>query len=255
MMNKSAAIADAVKRSRIKVEPSSTLSLMLENKLNSLFFVKSKEDEDRKGLHASAIIDSENNFCYREQVLSLVYKRNKAEKEEMSVSLARIFREGEAIHEKWQRMFKNAGIAVAIEDRGYSKSLDLYMTPDAIVKINGKFYVCEIKSMNTFAFKHLKDTHPKGTKQLQLYMHFTCIPQGFVLCEDKNTQEIKILAYDYDFNVVRPYLERLYKISKYKEKLLSEGKLVKRKCGSLTCKRAQDCPMSDTCFGIRKEKL
>ena len=63
MMNKSAAIADAVKRSRIKVEPSSTLSLMLENKLNSLFFVKSKEDEDRKGLHASAIIDSENNFC------------------------------------------------------------------------------------------------------------------------------------------------------------------------------------------------
>ena len=72
MMNKSAAIADAVKRSRIKVEPSSTLSLMLENKLNSLFFVKSKEDEDRKGLHASAIIDSENNFCYREQVLILV---------------------------------------------------------------------------------------------------------------------------------------------------------------------------------------
>lgn len=42
MMNKSAAIADAVKRSRIKVEPSSTLSLMLENKLNSLFLLSQK---------------------------------------------------------------------------------------------------------------------------------------------------------------------------------------------------------------------
>lgn len=254
-MSKSKAVVDAVKRSKQKVEPSSTVALMLENKLNSLFFVKAKEDEDRKGLHASAIIDSENNFCFREQVLSLVYKRNKAEREEIPIGLARIFREGESIHEKWQKMCKNAGIAIAVEDRGYSKSLDLYMTPDLIVKINGKLYVCEIKSMNTYAFKHLRDTHPKGTKQLQLYMHFSCIPQGFVLCEDKNTQEIKILVADYDFNVVRPFLERLYKISKYKQKLLTEGKLVKRKCINLACKRAQNCPMSDACFGLRREKL
>lgn len=251
---RSKAIAEAVKKSKSLV--SSTMEIVLENKMNSLFMVKDKQiDEDRKGLHASAIIDSENHFCLREQILSTLFKRNAAEKQELPVGLLRIFREGEAIHEKWQRMFRNAGIAVAIEDRGYAKSLDLYMTPDAILNINGNLYVCEIKSMNTFAFKHLTTTHPKGTKQAQFYMHFTGIPRAFVLCEDKNTQDIKVLACEYDPEVVRPYLKRLYDVIKYKRKFLSEGKMVKRKCASLGCKRAQECPMSNACFGTNRVRI
>lgn len=246
-MTTSKAIKDAIQKEKSLISGTSTI--LIENALNRLFLHKNKSDEDRKGLHASALIDSDNHFCLREQVLSLLFKRNKDEKNELPINLIRIFREGDCIHEKWQGMFSNVAIDKGIEDRGYSKKFDLYMTPDAIVELNGKLYVVEIKSMNTFAFKHIKDKHPKGTKQLQLYMHFTGIPRGFVLCEDKNTQEFKVLLYEYNSDIVRPFIERLYRILRGKEKYLSSGKMCKRKCGSSTCKRAMECSMSDACFG------
>jgi hypothetical protein len=232
-----------------------TKRLAIEQSLNSLFFTKAHDEEERKGLHASAIIESESKFCIREQVLSLIFKRNKNESKTISPGLMRIFEEGNYIHLKWQNLFERNKIAIGIEDRGYSAMYDLYMTPDAIVKIKGKTYVVEIKSCNTFSFKHITNTHPKGTKQLQLYMHFTCIPRGFVLCEDKNTQEIKILIEEYNPEKVRPYIERLNKIMQYKRMFDETGKMAKRKCSTISCKRALECPMANACFGLEREKL
>jgi len=228
-------------------------SVIIENKLNSLFRVPKKEAEVRTGLHASAIIVADSAFCKREQVLSLFFHRNK--EDNISDGLLRIFEEGNCIHEKWQNMFKRAGIARAIEDRGYSKMFDLYMTPDAVVEINNKLYVVEIKSANTYSYKSMKDSHPAGTKQLQLYMHFLCIPRGFVLVEDKNTQEFKVFITKYEPGQAAPFVKRLYDISEAKENFLKNNTLPKRICKSIGCTRASRCAMSNACFGISRKKL
>lgn len=228
-------------------------NVLLERKLNSLFRIPRSNAEERKGLHASAIIASESAFCIREQILSLFYQRNK--EENLPDSLLRIFAEGNAVHEKWQNMFERAGIARGIEDRGYSKLFDLYMTPDAIIEVNGKLYVVEIKSANTYSYKSMTNKHPSGTLQLQLYMHFLCIPRGFVLVEDKNTQEFKVFPVKYEPGQATPFVKRLYEINEAKENYLMDSTLPNRVCTSAGCTRASRCALSDACFGISKKKL
>ena len=73
---------------------------------NELLFLKSvmtrgQESQERKGLHASAIIVSDDKFCYRQQVLSLFYKQLQGE--QVPVNLKRIFTEGDAIHNVYFR--------------------------------------------------------------------------------------------------------------------------------------------------------
>lgn len=245
-----------------------TQSLIIEQRLNKLFYCESNPKEEarfvkmvlnkngynkeRAGLHASAIIVSDNDFCYREQVLSLFYKQ--CQGENIPVGLKRIFEEGNAIHEKWQRLFirGNLGSPEDMDRSRFIEEYDLSFTPDAeplVGLVMNKEFVAEIKSVNTFQFKHMKN-HPSGKKQLMLYMYLTGTHNGFVLCEDKNTQDIKVFAYDYDPTIVEPYIERLENIQLYKKRLLKHKKMVDGICPSSGCKRALKCNMRDACFNV-----
>lgn len=255
---------------RVKIQSSEEKEL--EQKLNNLHYLdknieqelvflksvmtRGQETTERKGLHASAIIVSDDKFCYRQQVLSLFYKQ--AQGEQVPVNLKRIFTEGDAIHEKWQRLFIRGGYAEPLDcDRTqFADEFDLQFTPDLICHIDGVEMVGEIKSVNSFIFKKQKN-HASGKKQLQLYMYLTGIKKGFVLCEDKNTQEIKLYIYDADYKQVEPYIARLEKIQYYKHRLQDKGKLVSRheKCTGYDCKMAEQCPMREVCYGKKKEKL
>ena len=112
----------------------STEEQRIEKLLNNLFYLDKnipKELEflesvmtrgqgttERKGLHASAIIVGDDKFCYRQQVLSLFYKQLQGE--QVQVGLKRIFAEGDAIHEKWQRLFIRGGLCNPL-DCDYSR--------------------------------------------------------------------------------------------------------------------------------------
>ena len=267
-------LMDEIKReaegNRTKIQSSQEAEL--EHKLNALHYLdkniekelqflksvmtRGQETTERKGLHASAIIVSDDKFCYRQQVLSLFYKQ--AQGEQVPVGLKRIFSEGDAIHEKWQRLFIRGGYAEPL-DCDYSRfneEFDLSYTPDIICNIGGIEMVGEIKSVNTFQFKKQK-YHVSGRKQLQLYMYLTDIHDGFVLCEDKNMQEIKIYLYKFNYKEVEPYIARLEKVQYYKHRLETKGKLVQRheKCTGYQCKMAEQCPMRDVCYGRKKERL
>lgn len=255
---------------RVKIQSSEEKEL--EQKLNNLHYLdknieqelvflksvmtRGQETTERKGLHASAIIVSDDKFCYRQQVLSLFYKQ--AQGEQVPVNLKRIFTEGDAIHEKWQRLFIRGGYAEPLDcDRTqFVDEFDLQFTPDLICNIDGVEMVGEIKSVNSFIFKKQKN-HASGKKQLQLYMYLTGIKKGFVLCEDKNTQDIKLYIYDADYKQVVPYIARLEKIQYYKHRLQDKGKLVARheKCTGYDCKMAEQCPMREVCYCKKKEKL
>ena len=239
---------------------------------NELKFLKSDmtrgaETTERKGLHASAIIVSDDKFCYRQQVLSLFYKQLQGE--QTSVGLKRIFAEGDAIHEKWQRLFIRGGLCEPLDCdfTRFDEDYDLSYTPDIICKIPRNMsltepcdewdeYVVEIKSMNTFSYKK-QEHHASGRKQCQLYMYLTGIHKGIVLCDDKNTQEFKVKTYEYNPSEIARYIRRLEKIQEYKDELILDKKLVKRhkNCTWYNCKKAQECPMRDVCFRKSKERI
>lgn len=228
-----------------------------ETKFIKQVMTRGAETQERVGLHASAMIVSDNSFCIRQQVLSLIYKQLQGE--QVPISLMRIFAEGNAIHEKWQRLFIRAGFGKA-EDMDYTRMCEEYevsFTPDAIINLPdfGKMVV-EIKSVNTFQFKKMSN-HPSGEKQLQFYMYLTGIHQGIVLCDDKNSQEFKVFYKEYNPEVVAPFIERCEQVQYYKQKLLNEHKIVRRckDCNSYTCKRAEGCPMKDACYNRGMGKI
>jgi hypothetical protein len=248
-------------------QANTTEAMVIESTLNKLFYMKpdvhaeadfvsmvlqkNGANLERYGLHASAIIVGEKEFCYREQVLSLFYKQ--AQGHNIPIRLKRIFEEGNAIHEKWQRLFIRGKLGVKEDmDRSrFNSRYDLSFTPDGIVTIAGHVYVAEIKSCNTYTFKSMT-SHPSGAKQLLFYMLLTGIERGFVLAEDKNTQEFKIFVYHLDKEKVKVFVERLREIQVHKKAFIEEKSMVARcpECTSHTSKRAEKCNMKDACFNV-----
>jgi hypothetical protein len=238
-----------------------------ETKFIHMVMTRGLETQERAGLHASSIIVGDKAWCTRAEVLSLLYKQ--VQKENTNVGLLRIFEEGNAIHEKWQRLFIRAGYGKAktMDKTRFNEQYEVSYTPDIVCRIPDFFngvMIGEIKSVNTYQFKNMSE-HPSAKKQLQLYM-FLCIQEairkgtwnkkdytkGFVLCDDKNTQDFKIFVYDYDKDFVAPYIERLEEVQAYKEEFVNNKKLVPRckDCTDCKCKKALDCPMVNACYNV-----
>ena len=271
---------------RTKIQSSDAAEL--EKILNNLFYLdknieeetkfveqvmtRGLESQERVGLHASAMLVGEKEFCLRAQVLSLIYKQSQGE--QVPVGLMRIFKQGDAIHEKWQRMFIRGNYGSA-RDMDRTRMCDEYMlsyTPDLDVKIPEFFegrMIGEIKSVNTYQFQRMTK-HPSAWKQAQWYMHL-CInrlkklgkwngkdyTKGFVLSEDKNTQDFKIEVYDYDSSLVAPFVDRAESIMYYYNRVYEQHKMVPRPkdATSPECKRCKDCFMREACWGIGKGKI
>lgn len=212
------------------------------------------ETQERIGLHASALIVGEKDYCARQQVLSLLYKQLQGE--QVNIDLKRIFEEGNAVHEKWQRLFIRAGYAdpSGLDVTQYNAKYMVNYTPDIICTIP-EFYdgpmIGEIKSVNHFQFQKMV-RHPSAHKQLQLYLLLTGIKKGFVLCDDKNTQEFKLEVYELNPKASAPYMERLDEIRYYYKRAINEKKMIKRPDTATgpTCKRCSKCPMRDACYNI-----
>lgn len=228
----------------------------IENEVKFLRNVMTRgaESQERVGLHASAMLVSENAFCCRQQVLSLVYHMKQGE--QTPIGLMRIFEEGNAVHEKWQRLLIRAGYSTwdQLDNTQFSDKYMMSYTPDIICRVP-EFYdglmVGEIKSVNTFSFKK-QTKHPSAWKQCQWYMHLTGIHKGFVLSDDKNSQEFRIEVYDYDPKLVAPFIDRAEQIVWAYRRLVDDHKLVSRPSDakSPTCKRCKTCPCQDSCWGL-----
>lgn len=225
-----------------------------ETKFIRQVMTRGAETQERIGLHASALITGDKDFCVRQQVLSLIYRQLQGE--QLPVGLVRIFEQGNAIHEKWQRMFIRAGYSKAedLDVTQFNKKFKISFTPDIICQIpefyDGKM-VGEIKSVNTYQFQKMV-RHPSAWKQLQWYMYLTGIHKGFVLSEDKNNQDFKIEVYDFDQSIVDPFIDRAEQVKYYYKRVMSEKKMVKRPkdANSPECKRCTNCAMKNACWNI-----
>lgn len=243
-----------------------------ETKFVKQVMTRGLESQERVGLHASAMLVGDKEFCLRAQVLSLIYKQLQGQ--QTPVGLMRIFEQGNAIHEKWQRLLIRAGYGKA-KDMDRTRICNEYMlsyTPDIDCHVPEFFegrMIGEIKSVNTYQFQKMTK-HPSAWKQCQWYMHL-CIKKekekgtwngkdytkGFVLSEDKNTQDFKIEVYDYDPTLIEPFAGRADSIVYNYGRVFDEHKMVKRPkdANSPTCKRCKECFMREACWNIGKGKV
>lgn len=234
-------------------------AVMVKNRLEKLF-IEDRDHENRYGLHASAIIAPENEFCYREQVLSLFFEMNQGE--QLPVKLLKIFAQGNAMHEKWYTLFRRAGIDIAIERTLFIPKYDLSFTIDAIIDMLGEETILDIKSQSTFAFKKAKG-HPKGEKQVNFYLWAYSLytgklhKRGFVLVDSKDDQEVRIVPVTYDKEKVIPYIDRLKNIQLLKKEFIENHKVPKRchDCTDPDCKRSIKCNMRDACWNVGKGRV
>lgn len=252
--------------SSLKPSQDILLGSYIKEEMNKLFYVKpnydaelemlkfqyDQEEEERMGLHASSVTGATKSFCFRKNIIDILYLEHVRDGRKIPqkvieafkyanklnrsnpIHLQRIFEEGKSIGTKWQRLFIRGGIGQK-EDMDVSRfqdEYDLSYTPDGIITLNGVKYVVEIKSMNANQFEPAKD-HKSGRKQLKLYMHFEGIDRGFVLCDGKNTSDFKIfpvIGLKEDDPELLPSLELLKKIQRIKKKTLKEKKLPPCSC-------------------------
>jgi len=210
-----------------------------------------EKQKDREGLHASNIIEPDETFCFREHVLGYYYRAPLVNNNSW-IHLLRIFLEGWYVHKKWQYLFTVGGISKIIERGHMNKFWDFHFTPDAIITILNKRVVVEIKSHSMIGFDKLVSPPVNAVRQAQMYMHFTGIPWGLILVENKNNQEFKVWMIEYDPEILKPFLERLLYLRKLILIFKQDGRLPKKldRCDFEGEKnpRAKSCGMCTLCF-------
>lgn len=269
-------LKDIVKGSKTK---SSLISLLDE------FLVKeNNKPTTRKKLvfHPSEI--SYPNACYRKiqysflEALGIEFKKSYPFR--VNAKLARIFNNGSYMHDRFQTYFWKMNI---LEGRWECKlcgaefydtspeecpecSCPLFLKYDEVVVedpknliyghadgiLNGKkeSVVLELKSMNEYRFKSLRAPLEEHKRQIMIYMY--CIPmnKGYIIYENKNSQDIKSFKINYDKEIIEDILEN---IRKFRSSWF-RGKLLPRLCAYETEGHSYECPYVTECFKSKARK-
>jgi hypothetical protein len=161
-------------------------------------------ERDRGVFHPSEVC--KDTACPR----ALAYELYKAPKVDRNypVRIRRIFQNGHFVHARYQHLLR-----LAIEAEGGTFENEVKIAPGSDL-VSGSCdgvatlvhpYAVEIKSMNKKNFLELgAQPWPEHRAQLSLYMRKLRIPQGIVIVENKDSQDLREYFIRYDEKVVAP---------------------------------------------------
>ena len=221
-----------------------------------------KDDSDRLDLALLAAIDrkldeetkpyvktkvgfspSDTNDCARRMVYLL---RGTEITPTFNARTLRIFGNGHGVHERIGGYFDALGITISKEEELWNPMPPIKAFLDLKIDWHGTKIV-EIKSISDAGFQYLLDFNkPKKDhyKQLQVYLRLTVCTQGYILYENKNTQEFKIFTVDYNEKFVDDLFEGYLEIYKY----FMEGVLPVRPARSKDSPKCRQCELQDLCW-------
>ncbi len=137
---------------------------------------------------------------------SVFFKFKNAPRKEMDARILRIFERGEHLHRNIFNILYRLKIGVTTEVSIPAEEL-VAGRADAILCINNKNYVLDIKSINSMIFRNLIQPKEENVYQLQLYLHYFKIPKGILLYIDKDQQNIKEFLVEYDPKMVQSLIK------------------------------------------------
>lgn len=187
---------------------------------------------------------SKNNYCPRfwfYLFTGIEYQPNHGSR------VQRIFDTGNAVHERIQGYFEKMGILEEAEAElpQPEDTVPLRGFADAIIRWEGRKIV-EIKSISHEGFVYRQAARkPKDDhyNQLQVYLHCFEIQDGYLIYENKNTQELLVLPVKYDGSRVKKILKKYDKIWSIYQK----GELPARPYKE-TSKNCQYCMLNEYCW-------
>lgn len=178
---------------------------MLREIINQFYKDREKEKEEKERIK---FYISEVGKCPR----SIFFKFKRAPKLEIEAERLRIFEMGNHI----QQMILNPLISL-----GMVRAIEIPIPPqelisgraDVIISIEGKPYVVEVKSISgRISLEKKSEPIPEHYQQLQLYLHYFKIPEGYLIYVNKDTQEIRDYLVKYDQNLVEKILNWFQKL-------------------------------------------
>src|SRR6266700_59911 len=120
---------------------------LLKVHFNSLWIKWGQSKPPRTGLHASAVLAIDSEWCSRRHVLANIHP-DKAEAPETKPWDAHqqiVFANGWSLHERWQDVLKRFGTCIEAETPHYDETRELWFTPDALYSFAGETLVVEVK--------------------------------------------------------------------------------------------------------------
>lgn len=162
---------------------------MLKEKIDN-FYLNQKQDRKKQSL----FYVSDAGKCPRQ----VFFNFRNAPKANLDPRMARVFSRGTKFHnDLFSLFYQLPDIKVMTEIHIPTNDL-VTGRADAIILMDNKHWVVDIKSMNSMIFKGLKYPKPENVAQLQLYLHFFSIKNGILFYIDKDRQEIKEFIVNYD---------------------------------------------------------
>lgn len=137
---------------------------------------------------------------------AIYFKFKKYPRKEIEARTLRIFDNGDYLHMRIMNVLFSLGVVRAVEARTPPQDI-ISGRADAIIEIETNLYVLEIKSCSHYKFEKLRQPESDHIKQVQLYLHYFKIPQGIIIYEDKNTQNLKEFSLKYDPELVQSILK------------------------------------------------
>lgn len=125
-------------------------------------------------------------------------------KKEKEARVLRIFDRGDITHQRLMRaLFGISEIRVIASEIDMPSKEIIHGRADVIIAHNNRLYIVDFKSISDYKFKKLDTPEVPHEQQLQLYMHYFKVPQGIILYENKNTQELKEFELKYDYKLCK----------------------------------------------------
>lgn len=163
----------------------------------------------------------------------------------------RIFDNGHAVHARWREYFRDMGILEEAEvEVSVNDPVPVRGHADGILKWGGrKLYELKSISPTRFEFRRLyKKPDDKTYEQAQIYLWALDLEEGYVIYENKGTQEVLVFHIKRDEAVINKVLKRW----KTTYKMYEEGTVPARPYK----RESQDCSQCDLerfCWDVLKD--
>lgn len=181
---------------------------------------------------------------------AVFFKFKNAPREPMEPRILRIFEHGERLHQNIFNILYRLKIGVTTEVKIPSQEI-VSGRADAIICLDGKNYVLDIKSMNSMIFKKLDAPKEENIYQIQLYLHFFKIEHGILMYIDKDQQNIKEFIIQYDPELAQSLLSSFEDL----KKKIESDTIPPTLADYLTNWQCSYCAFKDICNIAGREEL
>ena len=150
--------------------------------------IENQEVKERVSLYASDVFQ-----CPRKIVFD--FKNESNGKDKFDANTLRIFDNGNSVHERLLKYFKQAGIFVDSEVDIPRDELDIHGRLDCLYRYGSELRVAEFKSINLPFVGKPKEEHEA---QLMIYLHYLKLNNGIIIYESKPNNRIYGFDVSYD---------------------------------------------------------